>query len=71
MAVVVNLGSWLEATLFDLKLQVFMAIDNTDGPRVEGHREYYLRSGRRVEYDSPLVSRVPRNPACNANDDKK
>ena len=45
-----------------------MASDNTDGPRVEGRRGYNLRFGRRVEYDSPLVSRVPRNPAHDAND---
>ena len=31
-----------------------MASDNTDGPRVEGRQGYNLRSGRRVEYDSPL-----------------
>ena len=45
-----------------------MARDNTDGPRVEGRQEYNLRSGWRVEYDSPLVSRVPRSPARDTND---
>ena len=45
-----------------------MASSNSDGPRVEGRRGYNLRSGRRVEYDSPLVSSVPRSPARDAND---
>ena len=39
-----------------------------DEPRVDHRRGYNLRSGRHVEYDSPLVSRVPRSPARDAND---
>ena len=39
----------------------------SDGPRVEGRRGYILWSERRVEYDSPLVSRVRRSPARDAN----
>ena len=34
-----------------------------EGPRVDCSQGYNLRSGRRVEYESPLVSRVPRSPA--------
>ena len=35
-----------------------------DEPRVETRsRGYNLRSGRRIQYESPLVSRVPRSPA--------
>ena len=45
--------------------------NNSDGPRVEGRRGYNnLRSRRRVEYDSPLVSRVPRSPARDVDDMK-
>ena len=41
-----------------------MATSN-NGPGVDSrHRGYNLRSGRRIQYDSPLVSRIPRSPAC-------
>ena len=39
----------------------------SDGPRVEGCWGYNLRSGRRVEYESPLVSRVLWSPARDEN----
>ena len=41
--------------------------NNTDGPRVEGRQGYNVRFGRHMEYDSPLVSRVPRSPARDVN----
>ena len=35
-----------------------------DEPRVDAPRRgYNLRSGRRIEYESPLLSRVSRSPA--------
>ena len=41
-----------------------MATNLVNGPGVDTrHQGYNLRSGRRIEYDSPLVSRVPRSPA--------
>ena len=44
-----------------------MTTSAADGPRVEAcDRGYNLRSSRRIEYDSPLVSRVPRSPVRNA-----
>ena len=46
-----------------------MTTSAADGPRVKTrHRGYNLRSGRHIEYDSPLVSRVPRSPARDASD---
>ena len=39
----------------------------SDRPRVEGRQGYNFPSGRRVEYDSSLVSRIPRSPAHDAN----
>ena len=42
---------------------------SADGPGVDTrHRVYNLRSGRRIKYDSPLVSRVLRSPASDASD---
>ena len=41
---------------------------SADGFRVEAHDQgYKLYSGRHIEYASPLVSRVPRSPAHDAN----
>ena len=42
-----------------------------DGTRVEAQsRGYTLRSGRRIEYVSPLVSRFSRSPAHDDVNDK-
>ena len=38
-----------------------------DGPGVEARRGYNLHSRRRIQYESPLVSRVLRSPAHDAN----
>ena len=35
----------------------------SDGIRVEESPWYVLRSGKRIEYDSPRVSRIPRSSA--------
>ena len=41
-----------------------MATSHNNGPGVDSHhRGYNLLSRRRNQYDSPLVSRVPRSPA--------
>ena len=44
-----------------------MASNNTNVLRVEARWGYNLRSRQRVEYDSPLLSRVPGSPASEAN----
>ena len=40
----------------------------SDGTRVDSlHWGYNFCSGKRIEYSSPLVSRVPRSRACDVN----
>ena len=44
-------------------------MSGTNGDRVESQeRGYHLRSGRRIEYRSPVVRRVSETPAHNNGD---